>query len=217
LGTDQLGRDLLIRVLFAARFTLLITVGATGLALALGFVLGSIAAWFGRYVDTAIMSVINVFWSIPFAVFVVLLVAVVGASVPTLILAIGGVNWVTSARVFRAEMLRLRRSDFLRAARANGFAPSAILLKHALPCLRATALGIAGYAAAETVTLESGLAFLGLSIPPPMPTWGGMMAEGLPHLSSGWWAIIVPAVAVTLTLASFRSLASGAEKLFNSR
>lgn len=216
-GTDQLGRDLFVRVLYAARLTLVITIGATVLSLVLGFILGSAAALFGRYVNAGVMLMVNVFWSIPFAVFVVLLVAVVDASVSTLIVAIGGVNWVTSARVFRAEITRLRRSDFLRAARAAGFPPWAILFKHALPCFRDTALGVSGYAAAETIALESGLAFLGLSIPPPTPTWGGMMAEGLPHLSTGWWVCVLPAAAITLTLGSFRSLAASTERFWNPR
>jgi len=213
LGTDELGRDLLSRLLHAASFTLWVTVAATLLSLTLGFLLGTVAAWFGHIVDSVIMAVVNVFWSIPFAIFAVLLIAVVGVSAGTLILAIGGVNWVTSARVFRTEMIRLRQSEFLRAARALGFPAWYILVRHALPNLRTTVINIAGYSAAETMTLESGLAFLGLSLPPPLPTWGGIMADGLSYLSTGWWISVLPAVAITITLGSLRVITNHAEQL----
>lgn len=209
LGTDELGRDLIARVLHAARFSLMVTAGATALALTLGFVLGTAAAWFGRYIDAAVMALVNLFWSVPFAVFAVLLVAIIGANTTTLIVAIGGVNWVSSARVFRSEMLRLRRIEFVVAARAAGFGPWQILFMHAMPNLRAATIGLLGYGAAETLALESGLAFLGLSLPPPLPTWGGMMADGLAHFSVGWWIVAVPATTITITLASLRALAEG--------
>ena len=212
LGTDELGRDLVARLFHAARFTLVVTAGATAFALTFGFALGAAAAWFGRFTDAAVMALVNLFWSVPFAVFAVLLVAIIGANTTTLIVAIGGVTWVSSARVFRSEMLRLRRSEFVVAARAAGFSPWQILFTHALPNLRAAAVGLLGYGAAETLALESGLAFLGLSLPPPLPTWGGMMADGLAHFSVGWWTAAVPAAMVTITLASLRALADVVEE-----
>ncbi len=206
LGTDELGRDILIRLCYGARFTLLVTIGATSFSLILGFLLGSVAGWFGGILDMVINNLINLFWSVPFVVFAVLLIAIVGANATTLILSIGMINWVSSARVFRAETLRLRRSDFVTSARATGFGPMEIFFFQLLPNLKATWVGLLGYGAAETVTLESGLAFLGLSLPPPMATWGGMMADGLQLFSAAWWVAGMPAITVTITLVSFRIL-----------
>ncbi len=208
LGTDELGRDLLSRIAHAARFTLIVTAGATVISLTLGLVLGLSAAWFGGWLDRGVGTVINLLWSVPFTVLVILFVAVTGASTLSLILVIGGVNWVGSARVFRAETLRLRRSDFIRASRAAGFPPARILLTQVFPNLRAATVTLVGFAAVETLTLEAGLAFLGLSLRPPLPTWGGMVADGLAQLSTAWWIPAVPAAAITLTLASIRALTS---------
>jgi peptide/nickel transport system permease protein len=207
-GTDELGRDLLVRLCHAARFTMLVTSGATVLSLLLGFLMGSIAGWYGGTLDAIIVAMINLFWSIPFVIFVILLITVIGVSPLSLILAIGLINWVTSARIFRTEILRLRRSDFLIFARALGLGPVDIFVHHVLPNLKAIGSSLLGYSMAETIALESGLAFLGLSVPPPLPTWGGMMSDGLQYLSSAWWLAGIPAMTITITLASFRSLSN---------
>lgn len=209
LGTDELGRSLLVRLLFAARSSLWITLAATTLALILGAVLGIAAAWFGGWWDRVVNGAISTFWSIPFAIFAVLVLSIVGTRTGAIILVIAGVNWVSSARVFRAEALRLKHSTFLRSAKALGFPPAQLLFQHLFPNLRTTAITLAGFGAVETLTLESGLAFLGLSVPPPLPTWGGIMADGLAYLSTAWWIALFAALMVILTVASIRVLSGG--------
>jgi peptide/nickel transport system permease protein len=199
-GSDELGRSVLSRLVHAARSTLLVTTGATALDILLAAVIGMVAAYRGGLADRALSFAIDLFWSVPFVVFVVLVVSIVGVSVPTLIVAIGAINWVTAARVIRAETARLRRQDFIRAAEAFGFSPGAILAQHLLPNLRATLLTLTAYGAIEVLTLETGLAFIGLSLPAPNPTWGGMLADGLSYFSSAWWLVVCPAGAITLTL-----------------
>ncbi len=182
-GTDELGRDVLSRILHAAQSTLLVTGGATLLNMFLASIIGMIAGYRGGFADRFLGLIIDLFWSIPFAVFVVLIMSIVGVHIWSLILTIGGINWVTSARVIRAETKQLRNEDFVRAAQSFGFSPLQIIFRHLLPNLKRTLFALSAYTAIEVLTLETGLAFIGLSLPSPSPTWGGLLAEGLSYLS----------------------------------
>ncbi len=219
LGTDELGRDLLARLLAAARATLTITAGATALNLVLGALLGGIAGFLGGWWDAFLSFLIDLFWSVPFLIFVVLIVSVTGVSMATLILTIGLINWVTAARIVRAETLRLREMDFVRTAQAFGYTQQSVLLKEILPTLRTTLVALSAFSAIEVLTLETGLAFLGLSLPQPTPTWGGLLASGLSYLASAWWITVVTAGLIILTLASLQLLSRGLDtaKLLESK
>jgi peptide/nickel transport system permease protein len=210
-GTDALGRDILSRLLWASRPTLLVVAGATCLDLFLAAVLGTLAASRAGWLDRFVLLAIDLFWSIPFVVFVVLVVSVIGVSVLTLIATIAGINWVAATRIIRAEVLRLRSADFVRTARAFGFSKPAVLLFEVGPNLRSLLLNLAAYTAIEVLTLETGLAFLGLSLPAPAPTWGGLLAEGLNYFASAWWLAGSSAIVITLTLASLHLLARDIE------
>jgi len=216
-GSDELGRDVLSRLIHAARSTLLVTAGATALDILLAAIFGMLAAYRGGLADRVLSFAIDLFWSVPFVVFVVLIVSIVGVSVATLIVTIGAINWVTAARVIRAETARLRQQEFIRAAEAFGFSSGAILRQHLLPNLRATLLTLTAYSAIEVLTLETGLAFIGLSLPAPNPTWGGMLADGLNYFSSAWWLVACPAGAITLTLFCLLLLARHFEDAEQSR
>ncbi|MGH8549176.1 MAG: ABC transporter permease [Methylococcales bacterium] len=211
-GTDELGRDVLARVLHAARPTLLVTAGATALDIVLALLLGMLAAYRGGWADRLLGLAIDFFWSVPFVVFVVLIISLTGVSIASLILTIGGINWVTAARVIRAETGPLRNLPFIQAAQAFGFSSVQIIVLHLLPALRLTVLTLAAYTAIEVLTLETGLAFIGLSLPAPTPTWGGILAGGLNYLGSAWWLTCLPAAAVTLTLISLQSIGRGMEQ-----
>jgi peptide/nickel transport system permease protein len=206
-GTDELGRDVLSRLLHAARSTLLIVVGASALALAIATTLGGLAGYLGGWLDRAIRLGVDLFWSVPFVIFVVLIISVVGVSITSLIVTIGVVNWVGPARVIRAEAARLRDADFVVAARAHGYSRPFILAREVVPNLHRTLLTLAAYGAIEVLTLETGLAFLGLSLPAPRPTWGGMLADGLGYFSSAWWVVIGTSAFVTITLSSLQVIA----------
>jgi peptide/nickel transport system permease protein len=211
LGTDELGRDLLARLLAAARATLLITLSAAFHNVALGALLGGMAGFFGGWLDATMSFLIDLFWSVPFLVFVVLIVSITGVSPLSLILTIGLINWVTAARIIRAETARLKGMDFVRTARAFGFSHSGVLLRELLPNLRSTLVALAAFSAVEELTLETGLAFLGLSLPDPTPTWGGLLADGLNYLASAWWIAIFTAALVVVTLAALQGLSRGLE------
>jgi peptide/nickel transport system permease protein len=206
-GTDELGRDVLSRVVYAAQSTLLIAAGATALALFLGVVLGGAAGYLGGAIDRAVILITDLFWSIPFVIFVVLIISVIGVSKTSLILTIGGINWVSPARIVRAETRRLAGADFVIAARAHGYSELSVFGGEILPNLWKTVFTLTAYGAIEVITLETGLAFLGLSMPAPNPTWGGMLADGLGYFSSAWWIVMVTAAAVTATLGSLQLIA----------
>lgn len=209
-GADELGRDLFARVAHGARHVLVVTGGASLLAVALGALLGVAAAWQRNWLDRMVGLAIDFFWAIPVAVAVTLIVATLGVSTGSLILAIGGISWVSSARIFRAETMRLRSGESLRTARAFGFGPWRLFATHLAPQLRPVFFTVLGLCAVETLALETGLAFLGLRLPPPVATWGGMLADGTAYLASAWWIVTVPSLAIVLTLASVRVLAARA-------
>lgn len=211
-GTDELGRDVLSRVLHAAGATLEVVAGATVLSLGIALVLGTAAGFVGGWPDIVVRLGIDLLWSVPFVVFVVLIVGLLGVSKITLILTIGVLNWVGPARVLRAEVAHLRNADFVVAARARGYPPHLILSEEILPNLRRTILTLAAYTSIEVLTLETGLAFVGLSLPAPTPTWGGMLADGLSYFSSAWWIVISTSAIVTLTLASLQIAARSVER-----
>jgi peptide/nickel transport system permease protein len=211
LGTDELGRDLLSRTLAAAQSTLIVTAAATALNLGIGTLLGIAAGFFGGWIDAVVLFIVDLFWSVPFVVFAVLIVSVTGASTGSLIVTIGLINWVTAARVVRAEASRLRDLDFVRTARAFGFSTGDVLLREIGPNLIPTVAALTAFTAIEVLTLETGLAFLGLSLPAPSPTWGGLLAEGLDYLTSAWWIVAFTAALITLTLAALQILSRGME------
>src|SRR3712207_1407495 len=177
----------------------------------LALILGMFSAYRGGLIDRLLGLTIDVFWSIPFAVFVILIMSVVGVHTWSLIITIGGINWVTSCRVIRAETRQLRNEDFARAAQALGFSTSHIIFGQLLPNLKTTLYALSAYTAIEVLTLETGLAFIGQSLPVPSPTWGGLLAEGLSYLLSAWWLVAASAGFITLTLASLQVLARSFE------
>src|SRR5689334_20611234 len=149
MGTDELGRDLLARALAAAQSTLIVTAAATLLNLGIGTLLGLAAGFFGGWLDEAVLFIVDLFWSVPFVVFAVLIVSVTGASTFSLIVTIGLINWVTAARVVRAEAARLRDLDFVRTARAFGFSTRDVLLRQIGPNLMSTVAALTAFTAIE--------------------------------------------------------------------
>lgn len=211
-GTDHLGRDIFSRLIFAGKSTLVITVFATVLSITIGVVMGIGAGFLGGAWRIIVDFCIDLFWSLPFIVFVILIVAILGASPIVLIFSIGGINWVTSARIIRDETASLKEQGFILAMQAFGFRDSKIAFVHLLTNLKPTILSLSAYAAVEVLILETGLSFLGLSIPPPQPTWGGLLADGLAYYSTAWWMPIAPTIIIIITIGSFHVLARYHEK-----
>ncbi len=215
LGSDSLGRDVLSRLLYGARTSLTVAVLTLLLAMTIGLAVGSVAGLAGGWVDMVLMRVVDGFMAFP-RLFLVLLVAVVAPPSRWLVvLVLGATGWMFAARLTRGEVLKLKRREFVEAAKTAGIGPARLWLRHILPGVAAP-LGIeASLRVGEIILIESALSYLGLGVPPPTPSWGGMIADAAPYLHSAWWPLLFPALAIMLTVAALSFLGDALEQRFN--
>ena len=200
LGTDQLGRDILSRLIAGTRVSVIVGVLSVVIAGLIGVSYGLISGFAGGLVDNLLMRVADAFLAIPFIVLVVAVSGVVGAGLVTLILILGVTSWVTYARVTRAEVLAVREMDYVMAARALGQSGLKIMFKHILPNVTGSIIVLATMMVATTMLAEAALSFLGLGVQPPTVTWGLMLSDGRQYIGSAWWMSTFPGIAITLTV-----------------
>ncbi len=199
LGTDQLGRDVLSRIIFGTRVSLTIGFAAVAVGGLVGGLLGLVAGFRGGWTDEVIMTVADAQLAFPFILLAIGIIAVLGPSFPNLIVVVGLSGWVTYARVLRAQVLSLRQRDFVSAILGLGGSIPRVLLRHILPNVASTFMVIATLELARAIVLEATLSFLGLGIQPPTPSWGGMIHEGREYLDSAWWISVFPGIVLMLT------------------
>jgi peptide/nickel transport system permease protein len=199
LGTDQLGRDILSRIIYGTRVSLTIGFAAVAVGGMVGGFLGLVAGFRGGWVDEIIMTVADAQLAFPFILLAIGIIAVLGPSFPNLIIVVGLSGWVTYARVLRSQVLSLRQRDFVSAILGLGGSVPRILLRHVLPNVASTFMVVATLELARAIVLEATLSFLGLGIQPPTPSWGGMIQEGREYLDSAWWISVFPGVLLMLT------------------
>jgi peptide/nickel transport system permease protein len=198
MGTDNLGRDIFSRVVYAARVDLQIGFITTYVPLVYGVLLGAIAGYFGGWVDTVIMRLVDVVIAFPFLVLVIAILAVVGPGVKGIYIAVLAVAWAMYARLTRAEMLVLREQQFMLAGEALGFSRRRIIVRHAIPNLLRPNLVFSMADFVLNILLVASLSFLGLGVRPPTPEWGAMVAEGQNFLLNAWWITTLPGIVIVV-------------------
>ena len=209
LGTDNLGRDILARLLHGGRASLALAVSAVVIAAVVGVVVGLVASWGGERTDAVIMRVADVQLAFPVIMLAIALVAVIGTNPVALVGVLALSGWVLYARTVRAHVLTIRRLEFIEAAHALGATDLRVVLRHVLPNTVAPILVIGSSQFATMVLLESGLSFLGMGIQAPQPSWGLMLSEGRDYLSNAWWLATAPGVMISLVVLGANLLGDG--------
>lgn len=209
LGTDELGRDVLTRMLYGARISLAVAISAVGLAMFAGTVLGAVAGYFGGWVDVVISRIADTFLAIPGLILTIAMVAVLGPGLEKIVIAIAMNSWAGYARLVRGSFIAVKKSEFVSAARAMGARPLRIIVLHILPNAIAPVVVVAMLSTAGAILTEAGLSYLGIGINAPTPTWGGMLEQGLDYIRTAPHVAFFPGLAILITTLGFNLLGEG--------
>ncbi len=217
LGTDQLGRDILSRILHAARVTVSISLVAVFASALAGVALGMASGYFGGLLDMLLMRIADIQLAFPTILLALTIVAVFGSSIPILILVFVIPGWVRYVRVIRAQVLVLKQTQFVEAARVLGADNLRILGRHLAPNLLTEIIILMNLEVGRIILLESALSYLGLGVQPPLPTWGNMLNEGRLYLQTSWWVVTTPGLVIMFTVLGLNVLAEGLRGLYDPR
>jgi peptide/nickel transport system permease protein len=217
LGTDNLGRDILSRIIYGARVSLLVAFAVVLISGVVGVTLGAISGYFGGKIDFAIQKMVEVVWAFPALLLAITILAFLGQGLFNLILALVAQRWIQYCRVVRGQALSLRGRDFVTATRALGASDPRIIGRHLLPNLIQISLVIGTFSMASAIIAEASLSFLGLGVPPEIPTWGTMLADSRSYISTAWWLALFPGLCIFLTVLGINLLGDAIRDLLDPR
>lgn len=209
LGTDDLGRDVLSRMLWGGRVSLKVGFVAVGIATIIGVMLGSLAGYYGGWIDSVIMRSVDIMLSIPTIFLVLAVIAILEPSIINIMIVIGLTSWMEPARLIRAEFISIKEREFVISARAIGASDKRIMLLHILPNGLSPILVSATMGIGAAILVESALSFLGLGVQPPTPSWGSLLSSGKDNIEIAWWLSAFPGLAILLTVLGYNLLGEG--------
>jgi peptide/nickel transport system permease protein len=217
LGTDELGRDVLARMVHGARISMQVGFVAMGIATAIGLAVGLIAGFYGRWVDAVLMRFVDIMLCFPSFFLILAVIAFLGPSILNIMVIIGLTSWMGAARLVRAETLSLKERDFVAAARAQGAGSLRIIFRHILPNALAPVLVWATLGVAGAILVESSLSFLGIGVQPPTPSWGNILTAGKDNIEFAWWLSVYPGLAILITVLGYYLLGEGIQDAVDPR
>ena len=209
MGTDKFGRDVLTRALYGARISLSIGFIAVAISVTLGTAVGAVSGYFGGWVDTVLMRLVDVLISFPRLVLLIAVIALFQPSIFLVVVVLGLTLWPSTARIVRGEVLSLREREFIQAAYALGLSAPRIILRHIVPNVMGPVIVAATLGLGNIILIEAGLSFLGMGVPPPTASWGNMIEDGREYLVQAWWAATFPGLAIVVTVVAFNLIGDG--------